>query len=121
MKPSKERLREGELPSKERPIRRRTRDDVSDKVNLPKRNPAAPRPKDSNWSDGPSGMKSIGAALLGSKDAVEGLLSKVMPTATPAASQESGRPSSERVPSTGSFNLFEGITSVYRQAKAALD
>lgn len=115
MKPSKERLREGDLPSKERPIRRRTRDDsldLSEKVNLPRR-------KDLNSSEGPSGIKSIGAALLGRKEAVEGLLSKVI---TPAASQDnSGRPLSERVPSTGSFSLFEGLTSAYRNAKAALD
>lgn len=121
MKPSKEILREGELSSKERPIRRRTRDDVSDKVNFSKRNPAAPRVKDSNLSEGPTGMKSIRGALLGRKEAVEGLLSKVMPITTPATSQEGGRPLHERVPSTGSFNLFEGITSVYRNAKAALD
>lgn len=129
MKPSKQVLREGDLPSKERPIRRRTREDsidFSERLNIPsvpKRDPA-PRVKDVNTSEGSlgsSGIKTIGAALLGKKEAVEGLLSKVMLSANSAASQEGGRPLSERVPSTGSFSLFEGITSAYRHAKAALD
>lgn len=116
MKPSKEKA---ELPlssSKEkRPIRRRTRDDSMDATILPRREP--PRKVDEGPSGG-GGIKSLGAALLGKKEAVEGLLSKVLqPTQTPESG--GGRPLSERVPSAGSF--FEGITSVYRNAKAALD
>lgn len=112
MKPSKEKA-ELPLSSKEkRPIRRRTKDDSMDATPLPRRE-GPPRKVD----EGPSGMKSLGAALLGKKEAVEGLLSKVLqPIQTP---EGGGRPLSERVPSAGSF--FEGITSVYRNAKAALD
>lgn len=132
LKSGKKLVREGDSLSKERPIRRRPRgelgnDDVNERVNFPK--DPAPRPKDSpyarpaptaDWlssSEGPlgsSGIKTIGAA-------VEGLLSKVMQSAGPAAVQEGGKPLSERVPSTGSFSVLEGITSAYRQAKAALD
>jgi LysM repeat protein len=113
MKPSKDKA-ELPLSSKEkRPIRRRTRDDSMDATILPRRE-GPPRKVD----EGPSGgIKSLGAALLGKKEAVEGLLSKVLqPIQTP---ESGGRPLSERVPSAGSF--FEGITSVYRNAKAALD
>ncbi|KAG0606631.1 hypothetical protein M758_9G156700 [Ceratodon purpureus] len=140
LKSGKKLVREGDSLSKERPIRRRTRGesgnddtlDVSERVNFPRRDPA-PRPKDSSssspyarfgspapttdWqssSEGSSGIKLIGAA-------VEGLLSKVMQTASPTVAQEGGKPLSERVPSTGSFSVLEGITSAYRQAKAALD
>lgn len=151
LKSGKNLVREGDSQSKERPIRRRARGelggddtlDVNERVNFPKRDPA-PRPKDANssllharfvnpasstadWlnsSEGPiasSGIKTFGAALLGGKEAVEGLLSKVMTTANPISSQEGSRPFSEKMPSTGSFSVLEGITSVYRQAKAALD
>ena len=143
LKSGKKLVREGDSLSKERPIRRRTRGesgnddtfDVSERVNFPKRDPA-PRPKDSSssspyarfgspasttdWyssSEGPvgsGGIKIIGAA-------VEGLLSKVRQTGGPSVAHEVGKPLSERLPSTGSFSVLEGITSVYRQAKAALD
>lgn len=143
LKSGKKLAREGDSRSKDRPIRRRTRGelgsddtlDVSERVNFPRRDPA-PRLKDSSasspfarlgspasttdWhssSEGPLGSSSI--KIIGA--AVEGLLSKVMQTASPAAAQEGGKPLFERVPSTGSFSVLEGITSVYRQAKAALD
>lgn len=143
LKSGKNLVREGDSLSKERPIRRRARGelgsdetlDVSERVNFPKRDPAPRLKVDPNsstvsfaqrfvslapttdWhtsSEGPSGIKTIGAALLGGKEAVEGLLSKVMTTTT---AQEGLK----RVPSTGSFGVLEGITSAYRQAKAALD
>lgn len=131
MKSSKRIVTEGDSQSKERPIRRRARSelgtddthDVGERVNFPRRDPAS-RPKDLNPIEGPFGsssMKTFGAALLGGKEAVEGLLSKVKLTATPTSAQETGRPLCERVPSTGSFSILEGITSAYRQAKAALD
>lgn len=148
LKSGKNLVREGDSLSKVKPIRRRARGelcsdetlDVSERVNFPKRDPA-PRLKDPNsgvpharfgnpapptadWhnsNEGSSGIKTFGAALLGGREVVEGLLFKVMTTANPTTSQEGGRPFSERVPSTGSFSVLEGISSVYRQAKAALD
>lgn len=148
LKPGKNLVREGDSLTQERPIRRRTRGelgsddtaDVNERLNYSKRD-SATRPKDSNtvspyarfvnhsidWHNaneepfGSSSIKTIRAALVGGKEVVEGLLSKVIQTSGPTASQEGGRSLSERVPSTGSFSVLEGITSVYRQAKAALD
>lgn len=101
-------VREGDSSSKENPIRRRARgelgsDDVSERINFPKKDPA-PRLRDSDtrssapapvpdWhtsSEVPSGMKTIRAALLGGKGAVEGLMSKVMTTAILTTTPEGG-------------------------------
>ena len=113
--------------------------DVSERVNFPEK-VSAPRAKDSNstlpynrqgtpiatngWHNagegslGSSGVKNIGAALFGGKGAVEGLISKVLQSTV----QEGGKSSSGAVPtSTGTPSVLEGITQVYRRAKAALD
>lgn len=135
---------------KERPVRRRARGDsffgsfsdeildVSERVNFPEK--VAPRAKDSssslpynrqgtpvatngyhNAGDvplGSSGVKTIGAALFGGKGAVEGLISKVLQSTV----QEGAKSSSGAVPtSTGTPSVLDGITQVYRRAKAALD
>ena len=129
---------------KERPVRRRGRGDLSDdifdvseRVNFPEK-VSAPRAKDSNsgfnrqgtpvatngWHNagegplGSSGVKTVGAALFGGKGAVEGLISKVLQSTVP----ESGKSSTGALPtSTGTPSVLEGITQVYRRAKAALD
>ena len=113
--------------------------DVSERANITEK-VSAPRSKDSNsnlpynrqgtpvatngWHNagegtlGSSGVKTIGAALFGGKGAVEGLISKVLQSTVP----EGGKSSSGAAPtSTGTPSVLEGITQVYRRAKAALD
>jgi hypothetical protein len=142
---------EADLPIRERPIRRRARGDfgsdemldISERVNLPERSSAL-RAKDSNsslpynrqvnpvptnsWHNvgerplASASVKTIGAAILGGKGAVEGLISKVLQSANPTTVQEVGKPSTGASPaSTGNPSVLEGITQAYRRAKAALD
>lgn len=150
-----ETLSEVETWPKERPIRRRAKGEfgsdellsVGERVAFPSRSPA-PRPRDAStlpstrlvtsiplngWhssSEGPvaaTGMKTLGAALLGSKGTMGGLISKVRRSGSATSLNEIGKtmpasasPGMSPAP-LGTSSVLEGLTTVIRRAKAALD